>query len=332
MNRARLLAVGKLLLLIGIPTGLIGTLFGAGVHCGVSNRAAITGFERDVLGLDVDVPSTPAAKPPESKPPESKPPESAPPESAPPESAPPESAPPESAPPETATKPPETTPTETPLEKPTVTTADPLSGDLAAKLAMPVKLRIKVLIDDEMIAAHPDWIDYTQRTVGAASQIYEQQFGISLELVGVGRWSVVTAGMSAEQLLTELRTHPRDGADTMVGLTARPLDGSIAGEAETPLPESAFNGAYGIVYSVPNTREPHLRTLLHEVGHMFGALDVTDPSDPAFEAASWMSYAPVRDGQTPWIDATNRARILERKDKPFAPEPAAAPVVENPTL
>lgn len=330
MNRARLLAVGKLLLLVGIPIGLIGTLFGAGVHCGVSNRAAITGFERDVLGLDVDVPSAPTTKPTEAKPPETKPPQATPTEVKPPETKPPETAskPPAATP---ATSPPATSP-DTPLEKPTVTTADPLSGDLAAKLAMPVKVRIKVLVDDEMIAAHPDWIDYVQRTVGAASQIYEQQFGITLELVGVGRWSVVTAGMSAGQLLTELRTHPRDGADTMLGMTARPLDGSIAGEAETPLRESAFNGAYGIVYSVPHSREPHLRTLLHEVGHMFGALDVTDPSDPAFEAASWMSYAPVGDGHTAWIDATNRARILGRKDKPFAPESAAAPVVENPTL
>lgn len=329
MNRARLLAVGKLLLLLGIPIGLIGTLFGAGVHCGVSNRAAITGFERDVLGLDVEVPST-KATPAEAKPPEAKPAETKPAETA--------TKPPETKPPETATKPPEARPPEpepepTPLpEKPVATTADPLSGDLAAKLAMPVKVRIKVLVDDEMIAAHPDWIDYVQRTVAAASQIYEQQFGITLDLVGVGRWSVVTAGMSSDQLLNELRTHSRDGADAMVGMTARPLDGTIAGEAETPLPDSAFNGAYGIVYSVPHTREPHLRTLLHEVGHLFGALDITDENDPAFRAASWMSYAPVHDGQTPWIDATNRQRVLERKDKPFAPESSSAPAPVNPTL
>lgn len=325
MNRARLLAVGKLLLLIGIPIGLIGTLFGAGVHCGVTNRAAITGFERDVLGFDVEVPSE--AKPAETTttPTEAKPTETKPPE---PTTKPPEPKPPEPKPPEP------TTPTEVEADPPrpvAVTQADPLSGDLAAKLALPVKMRIKVLVDDEMIAAHPDWIDYVQRTVGAASQIYEQQFGIELELVGVGRWSVVTAGMSADQLLTELRTHPRDGADAMVGMTARPLDGTIAGEAETPLPESAFNGAYGIVYAVPNTREPHLRTLLHEVGHMFGALDVTDPQTGAWEQGSWMSYAPVQDGQTPWIDAENRARVLGRKDKPFAPEKTTPPV-ENPTL
>jgi hypothetical protein len=331
MNRARLLAIGKLLLLLGIPTGLVLSLFGAGVHCGVTHRAAITGFERDVLGLDVEVPKAPESKAPEAKAPESKAPEAKAPESnvvkAPEATATPEAKPPEAKPPEPAP----------PVTPPAVTTTDPLAGDLAARLAMPVRVRIKVTVDDELIAAHPDWIDYVQRTVAAASQVYEQQFGITLELAGVTRWSVVTAGLSADQLLNELKTHGRDGSDVMVGLTARPLDGSISGEAETPSPSSAFNGAYGIVYAVPGAREPHLRTLLHEVGHMFGALDITDTGDPAWQAASWMSYAPVRDGQVPWIDAENRRRVLERKDKPFAPEPgpAATPVAApdtNPTL
>jgi hypothetical protein len=325
MNRARLLAIGKLLLLLGIPTGLVLSLFGAGVHCGVTHRATITGFERDVLGLDVEVPKAPEAKAPEAKAPEKvvTPDVKAPEATVTPEAKPPEAKPPEAKPPE-------------PVTPPAVTTTDPLAGDLAARLAMPVRVRIKVTVDDELIAAHPDWIDYVQRTVAAASQVYEQQFGITLELAGVTRWSVVTAGLSADQLLNELKTHGRDGSDVMVGMTARPLDGSISGEAETPLPTSAFNGAYGIVYAVPGAREPHLRTLLHEVGHMFGALDITDAGDPAWQAASWMSYAPVRDGQVPWIDAENRRRVLERKDKPFAPEPAepgpAAAPDTNPTL
>lgn len=334
MNRARLLAIGKLLLLLGIPTGLVLTLFGAGVHCGVTHRAAITGFERDVLGLDVAVPEAPESKAPaEAKVATAEAkvatPEAVPPKPATPAVEPPKPAPPVAKPPEAAA--PEATPPAV------VTTADPLVGDLAARLAMPVRVRIKVTVDDELIAAHPDWIDYVQRTVAAASQVYEQQFGITLELAGVTRWPVVTAGLSADQLLSELKTHGRDGCDVMVGMTARPLDGSISGEAETPLPTSAFNGAYGIVYAVPGAREPHLRTLLHEVGHMFGALDITDSGDPAWQAASWMSYAPVRDGQAPWIDAENRRRVLERKDKPFAPEPgpAAAPAAApdtNPTL
>lgn len=197
-----------------------------------------------------------------------------------------------------------------------------------------MRVRIKVLVDDELTTERPDWIDYVQRTVSRASQVYEQQFGITLELYAVARWPVATAGLRSDQLLDDLRARSREGADVLVGMTARPLDGSISGEAETPTPESAFNGAHGIVYAMPRSHEPHLRTLLHEVAHMFGALDVTNASDPAWKGASWMSYAPVRDGQAPWIDADNRRRVLERKDKPFAPEEAGAPSEdpENPEL
>lgn len=324
MNRARLKAIGKLMLLLGLPVTVVMGLFGGGVYCGVRNRGAILGFEHDVLGLDVEVPAEPktpvATAEPAPKPAAPKPVEPATPRPQPqPKPAPPQPATP-------ATPPPTSEPT----------TVDPLASDLAAKVALPTHVRVKVLVDDELIAERQDWIDYVQRTTSAASSVYEQQFGITLDLVAVGRWPVATAGLGADQLLDELRTHPREGADVLVGMTARPLDGSISGEAETPTPQSAFNGAYGIVYSVPGAREPHLRTLLHELSHMFGALDITDPQDPAWQAASWMSYAPVRDGQSPWIDADNRRRVLERKDKPFAPEGAArapAPAPEpNPTL
>jgi hypothetical protein len=329
MNRARLKAIGKLMLLLGLPVTVVMGLFGGGVYCGVRNRGAILGFEHDVLGLDVEVPAEPKA-PVATATPTAKPPAVEPAAPATPSRPQPEPKP-KPAPPQPAT-PTTTAPTAEP------TTVDPVGSDLAAKVALPTHVRVKVLVDDELIAERQDWIDYVQRTTSAASSVYEQQFGITLDLVGVGRWPVATAGLGADQLLDELRTHPREGADVLVGMTARPLDGSISGEAETPTPASAFNGAYGIVYAVPGAREPHLRTLLHEVAHMFGALDITDPQDPAWQAASWMSYAPVRDGQVPWIDADNRRRVLERKDKPFAPEGAARPAAPapepepNPTL
>jgi hypothetical protein len=346
MNRARLVAIGKLLLLVGLPSTLVLGLFGAGVHCGVTHRASITRFERDVMGLDVEVPEPPKSETPTlfgvrwpsstasatSVPPTTTTaPATTPPASTPPATTtPPTTTPPATTPatttPTTTTPPPETT---TPPA--VTTTVDPLSGDLAARFAMPVKVRIKVVVDDEMIASRPDWIDYVQRTVASASQIYQQQFGIELVLTGVARWPVTTAGMSADQLLGELRTRTREGSDILVGMTARPLDGSISGEAETPLPTSDFNGAFGIVYAVPRAREPHLRTLLHEVAHMFGALDITDADDPAWRAGSWMSYAPVPDGTTPWIDVDNRTRILGRKDKPFAPEGAPMLLAPEPT-
>jgi len=327
MNTARLKAVGKLLLVLGAPIGFVLALFGSGVYCGVQNRYQVTSLERDVFGLDVEVPPDPRATTPSSTTPAPQPTSTTPP---------PTTTPPAPAP---TTPTPEPTPTPLP-EKPVAVEPTPrvdaLGSDLAARLALPVKVRVKVLVDDDLVAEHEDWIDYVQRTVSKASRVYEEQFGVELELAGVGRWPVAAKGMRVEALLDDLRARPREGTDILLGMTARPLDqGAIAGQAETPLPTSPYNGAHGIVYAAPDAREPHLRTLLHEIGHMFGALDITDESSADWQAGSWMSYAPAHDGQAPWIDADNRKRVLERKDKPFAPEgtnlggPAPAPAGEE---
>jgi hypothetical protein len=105
----------------------------------------------------------------------------------------------------------------------------------------------------------------------------------------------------------------------LLGFTLDELEG-IAPQGEG----SAFNRAYAVVPVTPGTggrrHDAHLRTTLREVGRVFGARDVVDPRDPAWEAGSWMSHAVVEEGQAPWIDGDNRRLILEHKDKPFEPE------------
>ena len=358
MNRKRIFAIGKLVVLFGTPVALVLGLFSCGVYCGVDNRAAILSFEREWLGMDVALPGdesddppkvadvdTPDAKTPDGKTPDGEAgdpkagdpkagdPKAGDPKTGDPKAGDPRASDPTAGDPEPAEPPPETkTPptTEPPATDPTSvdppppeTRTDPLEGDLATRLALPVTVHLKVLVDDELITARPDWIDYVQRVVSSASQTYEKQFGISLTLTSVGRWPVSTAGMSADQLLEDIRSRPREGNDIVVGFTNRPWDDRTAGVADTPTPESPFNGAYGVVYASRGHANPHLRTLLHEVGHIFGALDITDPAEAAFRAGSWMSYAASRDTDAPWIDADNRRRILERKDMPFSPEPEA---------
>src|SRR5690606_16137250 len=64
MNVKRLKAIAKLGLLFGIPISLVLGLFSWGVHVGAQHRHAIASFERDWLGLDVEVPDPPAEAPP----------------------------------------------------------------------------------------------------------------------------------------------------------------------------------------------------------------------------------------------------------------------------
>lgn len=325
MNAKRLKAVGKLGVLFGIPLSLVMGLFCGGVYFGVEHRYAIAKFERDWLRLDVEVPDPPAESTSDGQEAEDEP------EGG--EGADERETGDEDRasgaghdPPTDRRKPTNAGDRPPPAEPPPVQTepsqtrADPLQGGLADRLALPVTTHVKVLVDQELIDQQPAWIDYVQRTVSQASLVYDKQFGIELELVSVGRWPVATDGMSAQELLEDLETRSREGADVLLGFTNRPLDGRTAGKGETPTGDSPFNGAYGVVYATPRHQNAHLRTLLHEVGHMFGALDIVDPENPDWRAGSWMSYAPVGESQAPWIDAENRRRILERKDKPFRPE------------
>jgi hypothetical protein len=332
MNRKRILAIGKLLVILGTPLALLVGLFSCGVWFGVEHRQGILELEQ-WMGLPVEVPTKTAevATPVETKAAEVATPASEPVETK--SDAGSTGTPPTVATPSTGTTPPptkvEATPDAAAAVEPKI---DPLAGDLAGKLGLPVKVKIRVLVDEDLVAARADWIDYVQRTVSRASHVYQQQFGIELELWSVGRWPIATDGLDSDQLLGDLRSRGREGADVLVGFTERPLDGDVSGKAETPLPDSAFNGAFAVVYAVPYSREPHLRTLLHEIGHFFGALDVTDPQDAAWQGGSWMSYAPFDDDQAPWIDAENRKRVIERKDKPFAHEArgeAATPATEG---
>ena len=57
-QKSRAVIVGKLLLLVGLPLATIAGIFGTGVHYGFEYRADILRLERDLLGMDVQVPGS----------------------------------------------------------------------------------------------------------------------------------------------------------------------------------------------------------------------------------------------------------------------------------
>ena len=197
------------------------------------------------------------------------------------------------------------------------------STDYRSLLALPTVVRIKVIVDQEFIAAHRDWIDDVQRTINIVDQQYQRLFGIELRLHAVGSWAVATAGLSSQQLLEDLRARPRESADVLLGMTARPLDFRIAGKADQALIDHRFNGAYAVVYSDSSADIPHLFGCLHEIGHLFGAVDIEDAKSLDYQRGSFMSYAVPKKGTEFWIDDGNRRRIIARKGYPFWPESLA---------
>ncbi len=322
---SRIKIMAKLGLLVGFPLAIVGTIFGAGVHCGVEHQRGVLTFERDVLSMDVEVPAeTDEAAADEEKDggePKTETKKRAPEREDP---VPVEKQPPsaEKTPPEPETR--EPAPVPEPVVEPAaapspdrfpIAIPEPLEDEeLSKRLASLRTLEVKVFVDPEIVSARSDWIDYASRLVRAASGSYANSFGIQLRLVGVVEWDVATAALGRTQMTQDLAARPGEGADLLVGLTAQ---ASEADRGAATVAEGDENGAFAVVYADAGEEAPHLRPLLRELGHMFGAPRVSDAQSDAYQRGSWMSLAPVPKGATPWIDAASRRRILERKDRPF---------------
>ncbi len=328
MTSSRIKSLSKLALLLGVPVALLLGLFGAGVHCGFQHRAEILGFERDWLGMDVEVPAEPA-KPVAVTPPATTP---EPPRPIPSTTTPPTAIPPTTVP--STTIPPTIPPTDVvspgtqpeptgPAALGVVTDPSPLaiagplplSADLQPSLAEPLRVRVKVLVDTELVERRPDWIAYAQRHVAWASQVLEQQVGVHLELRGVVVWPG-PAGRDSASLLADLQNRERDGADLLIGLSSR----SFAGGPAPAIREDA-NLGFVVAEANPGSRAPHLRGMLHAIGEAFGATPVIGPG-------TFMGDVLINDRSPIDLDAESRRRILGRKGLPFQALPDAAPAEE----
>ncbi len=317
MASTRLKSLSKLALLLGVPVALLFALFAGGVYCGVDNRAAILGFEHDWLGMDVVVPATPTPTPSEPVTPVTSTPVTSTPEPAKP--IPPQ---PVVTPTPTPVVTPEPAPKPGPAALATVTDPVPLTlastlplpDDLHGRMAEPVRVRVNVLVDPELVDRRPDWIAYVQRNIAWASQVLETQVGVRLELRGVSVWPGPANGQ-----LADLQRRDRGGADLLLGFTTQ---GFTASSAVAP-GESNLGAA--LVQQNPASRAPHLRGLLHAVGASLGAAAVTDPASDAARTGSFMADVSTPDSVPLALDADSRRRILERKSLPFQVSPTGQP-------
>lgn len=302
MSASRIKSLGKLVFLIGLPVAVVVGLFGAGVYCGQANRTVILGFERDWLGLDVEVPGEPAR--PEPKKDEPRPEVKK--EEPRPEPRPEikqEDPKPEVKPEITKPEPrPEPLPTVEPDALPVaVAEPEPLAPAMQARLAEPVKIRVKLVVDADLHDRRPDWISYAQRHVDWSSRILEKQLGVRLELRGLvaspTTWSTGQAALAA------LKDVDREGADLVIGLGGR----SLPVVSQAPVATAAAHAQTAVAFANASSRAPHLRTLLRAVTHAMGGDPIGDPQ--------------VDDARPLAFTAADRQILLDRKHLPFGTEP-----------
>ena len=185
-------------------------------------------------------------------------------------------------------------------------------------------VRIKVLADLPFRNRNPRWEAEARGLIEAASDYYEREFDIRLLAQSVSPWPEVERIPSTPRMLTQLQNDfpvqaKHDGYDLIVVFTAESVSRYlVAGRPRVDRIGNCVQGLSSYIiaptsavfhYNGPNA-EPTLEvmTLVHELGHVFGAEHVNDRQSIMHEDFAYRTE----------IDAKNRAVIQKNRTCPFA--------------
>lgn len=185
-------------------------------------------------------------------------------------------------------------------------------------------VRIQVLADVSFRARNPDWQNEARGLIEAASDYYEREFDIRLVIQRVSPWPAKERIPSTPELLARLKKDfavaSNDGKyDLIVALTAERVSRVLtAGRPRVDRIGDCTQGLANYVI-VPVTAVFHYRgpnaepefdqiALIHELGHVFGAVHVEDRDSLMNEEFGYRTE----------FDVKNRATIQENKFCAFA--------------
>lgn len=185
-------------------------------------------------------------------------------------------------------------------------------------------VRVKVLADVPFRARNPAWEKEARDLVESASDYYEREFDIRLITQSVSAWPASERVDSTPALLSKLQKEfpvraRNDRYDLIVSFTAENVSRYLtAGRPRVDRIGNCREGlaSYAIVpigkifhYQSPDA-EPELDVvaLIHELGHVFGAVHVDDTSSLMNENFGYRTE----------FDAKNRSVIQKNRTCPFA--------------
>ncbi len=174
--------------------------------------------------------------------------------------------------------------------------------DLFPSPAVETAIReIKVrLLGDEELQRRPDWRRVAADFLASVSREFEWQFGIRLVIKEYGAWtsddSLPTLDLLLDSLLAQCGS---SGCDVTLALTGE------AGLAPSPYGFSLFQE--GVILAVDTgDRAEMTRLLMHEWGHMFGAVHIADTGSLMSHFVSGSAF-----------DALNAGLIEINKERTF---------------
>src|SRR5438477_4688050 len=141
-------------------------------------------------------------------------------------------------------------------------------------------VRVLAVADGGYRATRPQWQETITKDIAEVSQLYQQEFGIALELVDTRVWDEFAALSMWEKLTALKRDYPiTDDYDVVMGFT------DSSGLLIAGISEILGNHLVVTTTSWQNTTE----ILAHELGHIFGARDTFATSVTQF---LWGSFSP----------------------------------------
>jgi len=185
-------------------------------------------------------------------------------------------------------------------------------------------VRVKALADPPFRSRNPGWAQEARGLIEAASDYYEDEFGIRLITQSVSAWPEDERVPSTPALLARLQKQfpmaSADGSyDIVISFTGENVSRILT--AGRPRVDRIGNCSQGLArYVVLPTRtlfrytgltrdlDPDVLTLVHEIGHVFGAEHIQDINSIMHENFDYRSQ----------FDAKNRQIILNNRSCPFA--------------
>jgi hypothetical protein len=168
----------------------------------------------------------------------------------------------------------------------------------------PVRLYVRVEADQDYRSNHPDWRNRLPGLMDAVSARFAEEFDIHLTILAVGGWDrpEELQDYSAILIYAEKKIDMRS-AQILVLMTGK--------DEESGRPDRWVD--VGVAHYMGNcviVGEDF--QLLHELGHLFGAVDYP-PGSPGFASESIYSYKYA--DRTDRIDPANHDRIMRNKHR-----------------